>query len=167
MAGNHLSILHLCHLHSSCNLLNFSYLLKLFYQLLSPTHLIYLPALHSKSRTLTPVLSSAGSRRQTTFPNNRHLWLSCHSDLEGLRHGLGFSTRNTGHHTIHHWIPASDHTLTLPETAGELGYIKVSDKVSNKLVHDLCRILINLNELQSAGTRSIVTVWAEPLWITP
>ncbi len=61
MVGNHLTIF------APYNLLIFSYLLKFFYQLLSPAHLIYLPALYSKSTTITPVLSSAGTRRQYTF----------------------------------------------------------------------------------------------------
>ncbi len=86
--------------------INFWYLLNSLLLTLS-IHIIYLPTLHTcahTNTTLTPVLSSARTTRQYTFPNNRRLSLSCHSDLGdgGMAGGLllectGFLTHSHSH----------------------------------------------------------------------
>ncbi len=57
------------------------------------THPINLPALHTRSTHLTPVLTHACHIRKYTFQFNRRLWPSCHFVIEGSRHGWGFSPR--------------------------------------------------------------------------
>ncbi len=52
------------------------------------------------NKILTPVLSIARTLRQYTFPNNRCLWSSCHSDFEGSRRGWGLILIKSPHPSL-------------------------------------------------------------------